>query len=189
MKISDKLRTFASTEALNPIQTSTLKHVADRIDKEMAELPKDADGVPIHVNDLVWLDNGRRACVTEIDIKDGCEVIDCWDGSRHVPCQTDGITRNLPDSWNFIADELDEMVDAARSADDGCEKLADLIDPTCKVVRKRCTQVARKCTRRSGAALSVGFRSLSLSAKAMCSLSQKTSAPDVARGRWSDDWR
>ena len=36
------------------------------------------------------------------------------------------LTHVRPDSLERIADELDEMVDAADSADDRCEKLADL---------------------------------------------------------------
>lgn len=135
MGISDELRETAGQLYQGSIRRRFIA-LASRIDAEMVELPKDKDGVPIHVGDLVYMDDGRRACVTEIDIKDGCEVIDCWDGSRHVPCQTDGITRNLPDSWKFIADELDEMADAARSADDGCEKLADLAERIRKLAKK-----------------------------------------------------
>lgn len=41
-----------------------------------------------------------------------------------------------PDSWERIADELDEMVDAADSADDRCEKLADLADRIRKLAKK-----------------------------------------------------
>lgn len=100
MKISDELRANASTAWLN--------HMADRIDLEMIELPKDADGKPIHVDDLVWLDDGRRACVTEIDINDNHVVVDCWDGSKHMACHPSDITRKQPDSWERIADELVE---------------------------------------------------------------------------------
>ena len=41
-----------------------------------------------------------------------------------------------PDSWERIADELDEMVDAADSADDRCEKLADLADRIRKLAKR-----------------------------------------------------
>ena len=36
-KIGDELREFADVEALNPIQISTLKHLADRIRKLAAK--------------------------------------------------------------------------------------------------------------------------------------------------------
>jgi len=136
MKISDELRDWCYTAAIDGDVCGELLAFADRIDANTVELPKDADGVPIHVGDLVYLDNGHRACVTEIDIKDSGVAIDCWDGSRHASCHPDGITRNFPDSWKLIADDLDEIVDAARSADDSCEKLADIADRIRKLAEK-----------------------------------------------------
>ena len=53
MKISDELREFADAEVLSAIEISDLKRIADLIDHEMVKLPKDADGVPIHVGDKV----------------------------------------------------------------------------------------------------------------------------------------
>ena len=135
MGISDELRETAGQLYQGSIRRRFIA-LASRIDAEMVELPKDKDGVPIHVGDLVYMDDGRRACVTEIDIKDGCEVIDCWDGSKHVAYHPSGITHERPDSLERIADELDEMVDAARSADGGCEKLADLAERIRKLAEK-----------------------------------------------------
>lgn len=141
MKISDEISKWCDNADVDGDACVELYALADRIDREMVELPKDMDGVPIHVGDLAYLgdkrrlDYGRRVCVTEIDIKDGCVVIDCWDGSKHVAYHPSGITRNLPDSWNFIANELDELVDAAHSADDSCEKLADLADRIRKLAK------------------------------------------------------
>lgn len=113
-KISDDLREFADAEVLNAIQISDLKHMAKRIDAEMVELPKDKDGEPIHVGDKVYLDDGRMACVTEIDINDGCEVVDCWDGSKHVAYHPSGISHTRPDSLERIADELEELSESNR---------------------------------------------------------------------------
>lgn len=128
MKISDELRKFIKTYNLNTLQSYELNHIVDRIDAETVELPKDKDGEPIHVGDKVYLDDGRMACVTEIDIERECEAIDCWDGSKHVAYHPSGITHERPDSWELIADDLDEMVDAADSADDMCEILANFAD-------------------------------------------------------------
>lgn len=114
VKISDDLREFADAEVLNAIQISDLKHMAKRIDAEMVELPKDKDGEPIHVGDKVYLDDGRMACVTEIDINDGCEVVDCWDGSKHVAYHPSGISHTRPDSLERIADELEELSESNR---------------------------------------------------------------------------
>lgn len=139
MKISDKLREWCASndgKFIDAIACDELRTLAYRIDRETVELPKDADGVLIHVGDLVYLDDGRKACVTEIDIKDDCASIDCWDGSRHVAYHPAGITHNFPDSWKSIADDLDEMADAARSADDSCEMLANLADRIRKLAEK-----------------------------------------------------
>ncbi len=48
-KISDELRGFTNTYDLNSLQIYELK----RIDAETVELPKDADGVTIHVGDTL----------------------------------------------------------------------------------------------------------------------------------------
>lgn len=133
MSISDELREMADKFYAT---TEKLRYLAERIDSEMVELPKDKDGVPIHVGDFVYLDDGRRACVTEIDIKDEYVLIACWDGSRYVAYPPSDITHNRQYSWERIADELDEMVDAAGSADDGCEKLADLAERIRRLAKK-----------------------------------------------------
>ena len=128
MKISDELRKFIKTYNLNTLQSYELNHIVDRIDAETVELPKDKDGVPIHTGDLVYLDDGRRACVTEIDIKDGCEVIDCWDGSEHVAYHPSGITHKQADSWERIAYDLEAIVPIDDEGDERFRReLADRI--------------------------------------------------------------
>lgn len=110
--ISDEIRSFVkrsyADEHMDPRE---LLAIADRVDRELVELPKDMDWVPIHVNDLVYAD-GVKACVTEIDIKDDCYVIDCWDGSKHVSYHPSGISHDRHDSFERIADELDNFADA-----------------------------------------------------------------------------
>lgn len=131
MSISDELREWAELQRKSIYtmrNAEKLDSIADRIDAEMVELPRDKDGVPIHVGDFVYLDDGRRACVTEIDIKDDREYIDCWDGSRHVACPPYGITHNRPDSWDLIADELEKWCDSADVDGDACGKPRDLVD-------------------------------------------------------------
>jgi hypothetical protein len=65
-KISDELRKWcdeseADWEGCDLGACDELRVLADRIDAEMVELPKDADGAPIHVGDTVW------------DVEDGME--------------------------------------------------------------------------------------------------------------------
>ena len=97
--------------------------LADRIDAEMVELPKDADGVPIHVGDTVWgCISGMQMAVHELRLTDRWTIST---DTGFAP-KASAVTHARPDSFERIADELDEMVDAADSADDRCEKLADL---------------------------------------------------------------
>ncbi|MDD6566395.1 MAG: hypothetical protein PUF11_06395, partial [Parafannyhessea umbonata] len=64
--ISDELRQFIDDDGLFPNQIDELRCIADRIDSELMELPRDRDGAPIHVGDTVWLDDGQKADVISI---------------------------------------------------------------------------------------------------------------------------
>lgn len=131
--ISDELREFADAEVLSAIQISDLKHMAKRIDAEMVELPKDADGVPIHVGDTVWgCISGMQMAVHELRLTDRWTIST---DTGFIP-KASAVTHVRHDSFERIADELDEMVDAADSADDRCEKLADLADRIRKLAKK-----------------------------------------------------
>ena len=126
--ISDELRKFTNTYDLNSLQIYELKRIADRIDAEMAELPRAADG-PIHLDDTVFTkdDPGTSWGVRYIELsRDREPSIGIESGGVNTYRPPSCLTHTSPDSWERIADELDEMVDAAGSADDRCEKLADL---------------------------------------------------------------
>lgn len=126
-KVSDELRRWCDANCWEE-SGDYLRELADRIDAEMLELPKDADGVPIHVGDTVYLDDGCTDKVTRIGIgiyKDGIYALIFGDNFSLRPGY---VSHTKPDSLESIADELDEMVDAASHADDTCEKLADLAD-------------------------------------------------------------
>lgn len=124
MKISDMLREIASViEFFKPVQAANLIGLANRVDNEMVELPKDRDGVPIHVGDTVWgCISGTQMAVHELRLKDRWAIST---DTGFTP-KASAVTHVRHDSFERIADELDEMVDAADSADDRCEKLADL---------------------------------------------------------------
>lgn len=131
MSISDELRVWCDFYCDRPIYKGDfekLRYLADRIDAEMVELPRDADGVPIHVRDMVYLDDGRRACAAEIGIKDEYVLINCWDGSRYVVYPPSDITHNRPDSLERIADELEKWCDSADVDGDTCGKPRDLAE-------------------------------------------------------------
>lgn len=90
--------------------------IADRIDREMVELPRDGDGVPIHVGDTVF---GRmshvKMAISALRIADGGWVVYVNGGA----CRVDAVdvSHTRPDSLKRIADELDEMAgDASETA-------------------------------------------------------------------------
>ena len=116
-KISDELRKKAKRVRNSKVSTyrspSEYERLADRIDQEMVELPKDADGVPIRVGDMVYLDDGEKAKVTRVGIrmiKDNIYIIVY---GEHFSLTPEHITHTRPDSFVHIADELDEWCDSA----------------------------------------------------------------------------
>lgn len=136
-KIGDGLRTFANVEALNPIQISTLKHAADRIDAEMVELPKDADGVPIHVGDTVWgCISGMQMAVHELGLTDRWAI----STDTGFSPKASAVTHVRPDSLERIADELKRYANDSCSEDeiDGmtASTLVDFADRIRKLAKK-----------------------------------------------------
>ena len=120
MKISDEMR-----------------ELADRIDREMIELPKDCCGEVIHVGDTVRMDDGR----SNAEVVKLCRVRYSW----HVGCRfSDGTIKeffaNLVkvikpyDSLERIADELEEQ--AGSITKDGCTWQEDAIHDFSDRIRK-----------------------------------------------------
>lgn len=105
-KIGDELRGFTNTYDLNSLQNE-LK----RIDAETVELPKDADGMPIHVGDTVWgCISGMQMAVLELRLKDRWTIST---DTGFIP-KASAVTHVSPDSFERIADELE------RYANDSC---------------------------------------------------------------------
>lgn len=137
MKISDELRERASDciDKTGPY-AKFLQAIADRIDAEMVELPKDMDGAPIHVGDTVWFVE-RDDVELKVDhitfFKDKTKVDAMSD--RHVAYSnpTD-YTHERPDSWECIADELDEQ--AGSLTKDGYTWQEDAIHDFADRIRK-----------------------------------------------------
>lgn len=105
-KISDEIREWVRRALADEhMDLRELDALADRIDAEMAELPRDRDGVPIHVDDTVFfLSSGLQMKVLSMS----------FDGQWHLTTNrahihgTSLVTHERPDSWERIADELDE---------------------------------------------------------------------------------
>lgn len=85
-KISDELREWCESENetgcggfVTGYSFEELCDLADRIDSEMVELPKDADGEYIHIGDVMeWCDSGETLTVEGI----GSDVLFYIDGEN-----------------------------------------------------------------------------------------------------------
>ena len=132
-KISDEIRSFVkrsyADEYMDPRE---LLAIADRIDREMVELPKDADYVPIHVGDTVWdMRNWKKLSV--IDIVMGAHEVRLYvtpDETVEWYVNPADLTHTAPDSFERIADELEGLsVDSSDNyyVSTHCSKLADRI--------------------------------------------------------------
>lgn len=140
-KISDKIRDFVhrsyEDEYMDPKE---LLAIADRIDAEMVELPRDRDGATIHVGDTVYMSNGLKVHVSRVNIARDHTSIDsgpCGNGPLFFAIEPTRFTHTRPDSLESIANELDGMVDAASHADDTCEKLSDLAGRIRKLAKEQ----------------------------------------------------
>ena len=108
--ISDELRKVADEYDVLP-----LYGLADRIDSEMIELPKDADGVPIRVGETVYdCKSGRQSQVF------GLTLVDGWGISTNngLSIDTSGVTHERPDSWDRIVKDLNVWAEKHRDEKD-----------------------------------------------------------------------
>lgn len=70
-KVSDKVREWCDRccgDLIYKDDWDELRALADRIDAEMVELPKDADGEPIHIGDVLY-SSGNECRVVSITVK------------------------------------------------------------------------------------------------------------------------
>lgn len=123
--IGDEIREFVrrsyADEHMDPRE---LLAIADRADRDLVELPRDRDGVPIHVGDTVYLDNGRKAEVSRIILGQEKTSIDLWmcdKGSFFFSVAQRDITHATPDSWARIADELEAWCNRTDVEGDACD--------------------------------------------------------------------
>lgn len=128
-KISDELRNWC--DAIYMGSVDDLYSLADRIDAEMVELPKDKDGEPIHIGDTVY---GCRSGI-EMTISELRMTANGWSISTSRGYLTDAeLTHTRPDSWERIADELDEQ--AGSLTKDGYTWQEDAIHDFADRIRK-----------------------------------------------------
>lgn len=107
-KISDELRKEAR-DLGGYIETladaKELDALADRIDAEMVELPRDMNDVPIHVGDTVYgCRSGMKMTISELRMTTNGLSISTSRGYLNDA----EVTHEYPDSFGRIADELEE---------------------------------------------------------------------------------
>lgn len=110
-KISDEIREWVRRALADEhMDLRELDALADRIDKELIELPRDRDGVPIHVGDTVYLEGGHKDIVDNINLslKDEHSIrfTVCGNGVVRLP---NDLTHKRPDSLELIANELEGL--------------------------------------------------------------------------------
>lgn len=146
-KISDEIRKWCGIcrdSCIDEDDCDKLRALADRIDSEMVELPKDRDGVPIHVGDTVYMSNGRKVYVSGINIARDHTSINSGprgNGPIFFSIEPTNFTHTRPDSWERIANELEELsVDSSDNycVSTHCSKLADRIRKLAAKEDKQC---------------------------------------------------
>ena len=119
MKVSDEIRKVADEYDVLP-----LYKLADRIDREMVELPKDKDGVPIHAGDtldgygktieVVEMRYGRGGWV--LISRDGSGYADTFAFAHHAPTVEDVLREFTDEVWN-------RCCEGATASDSGIDEL------------------------------------------------------------------
>lgn len=129
--ISDSLREFAGEYkycSLWPTLDDGLHAIADRIDAEMAELPRGKDGEPINVGDVVYGEDGRAWRVRGVTIGEKSQahpdhvIRATSDAGEWRYLKPEWLTHGRPDSWGRIADELDAWCDRADAGGRACDE-------------------------------------------------------------------
>lgn len=122
-KISDEIREWCNLPQAFSIPCDELHELADRIDREMVELPRDKDGreVPLDTKEL-YDANGKKVNITSFAFF--CDAYGYWSyWKAHTPdtrCDdgmfyVDGLHLTPPDSFERIADDIE-------AAEDWCDK-------------------------------------------------------------------
>lgn len=113
------------------LDSDQVECIADRIDAEMAELPRGKDGRPIHAEDTLYDSDGTQWTVTHIyyySPDDGPDVV-AQHGNAEInfePPDYHGMTHERPDSWERIAQELEAWCDRVDVDRDACGEPREL---------------------------------------------------------------
>lgn len=120
-KISDELRDYGRRLVSNASPFNCTfgdirayqDELADRIDAEMVELPRDRDGVPIHIGDTVCCEDGMSCEVVSFSFGrwPGGVTLHAVDGFSQWRCLVpERLTHERPDSLERIACDIETVV-------------------------------------------------------------------------------
>lgn len=107
MKISDAIREWCDETDVGLNACTDLRVLANRIDREMVELPKDVDGVPIRIGDVVYGNLGVAWTVIGMILSEFGWIVKM----NNVPVlyEPDDLTHKNPeppDSWEKLEEDV-----------------------------------------------------------------------------------
>lgn len=137
MKISDEIRRWCD-DAYSGRKIRTTKDlyaIAELIDRNMVELPKDMDGEPIHVGDTVYgCRSGMKMTISELRM-----TANGWSISTSSGYLTDAeVTHGRHDSLERIAKDMEDWSDDNRInwSSDVSDRAAEFAHRICKLAKE-----------------------------------------------------
>lgn len=140
-KIRDEIREWSriySGDYVDPADSDELSALADRIDAEMVELPRDKDGKTIRPNQTVYSKLGKEYTVLNVALCDAGWTVRCepdfGELSEFVPDSyfpPQDLTHTSPDILGQIEKELKEFGDVSPHDN---ESLAEYLERTNKIL-------------------------------------------------------
>lgn len=140
--ISRELRKVAD-ECLIGVANTRVSDLADRIDAEMAELPRGKDDKPIRVGDTVYGEDGRAWHVRGVTIGEKSiahpDIIRATSDAEQLRyLKPEWLDHERPDSWERITQELEDMSENFRATDkESFSALLDFADRIRRLAERR----------------------------------------------------
>lgn len=128
MSISANIREWCDEADVDGNACDELRELADRIDRGMMELPKDADGEPICIGDAVWdVDDGMEFTVKSITLyAGGAARVNAVTYGCDAHSSPDFLTHKRPDSWEKLEEDATQQsceyfgMDRTNASCEGC---------------------------------------------------------------------
>lgn len=154
VSVSEELRTAAddidehNAEDRYVIFTSEwFRDLADRIDDEMVELPRDKEGKPVHPGDIEYRTNGDICEIYTIEINGGGAYVTAMvgGGTDHadiMDLDPRKLTHTMPDSLERIVDDIANFGINANIDNDTLGFLVKIQGRICDIAKKESGHVS-----------------------------------------------